>query len=90
LAHPKVSGYVQSIRVDIGDHLHADEPLAKLEVPELNDDVNRASAALAKSREDVKRAEADYRDAHLAYQRLLKVAKAHPILAAQQDLDAER
>jgi len=90
MVHAKVSGYVQSIRVDIGDHVQAGESLATLEVPELNDDVNRASAALAKSREEVKRAEADYRDAHLAYQRLLEVAKAHPTLVAQQDLDAAR
>jgi RND family efflux transporter MFP subunit len=90
MVHAKVSGYVQSIRVDIGDHVQAGEPLATLEVPELNDDVNRASAALAKSREEVKRAEADYRDAHLAYQRLLEVAKAHPTLVAQHDLDAAK
>ena|ERR1700751_3605625 len=90
MVHAKVSGYVQFIGVDIGDHVRTGEPLAKLEVPELNDDVNRASAALAKSREDVIRAEAKYRDAHLAYQRLLEVAKAHPTLVAQQDLDVAK
>jgi RND family efflux transporter MFP subunit len=90
IVHAKVSGYVQSIRVDIGDHVHTGEPLAKLEVPELNDDVNRASAALAKSREDLIRAQAEYRDAHLAYQRLLEVAKARPTLVAEQDLDAAK
>jgi RND family efflux transporter MFP subunit len=88
--HAKVSGYVQSIGVDIGDHVQAGEPLAKLEVPELDDDLNRASAALAKSQEEVKRAEAEYRDAHLAYQRLLAVAKSHPTLVAQQELDASK
>jgi RND family efflux transporter MFP subunit len=90
LLHAKVSGYVQSIRVDIGDHVKAGEALAKLEVPELNDDLNRASAILAKSQEEVKRADADYRDAHLAYQRLLEVAKAHPTMVAQQELDAAK
>jgi RND family efflux transporter MFP subunit len=43
---------------------------------------------LAKSQEEVKRAEADYRDAHLSYQRLLEVARAHPTMVAQQELDA--
>jgi RND family efflux transporter MFP subunit len=90
LVHAKVSGYVQSIGVDIGDHVQAGEPLAKLEIPELNDDLKRASAVLARSQEEVKRAEADYRDAHLAYQRLLEVAKAHPTMVAQQDLDAAK
>jgi RND family efflux transporter MFP subunit len=88
--HAKVSGYVQSIRVDIGDHVQAGEPLAKLEIPELNDDLNRASAVLAKNQEEVKRAEANYRDAHLACQRLLEVAKSHPTMVAQQELDAAK
>lgn len=90
LVHAKVSGYVQSIQVDIGDHVRTGDPLAKLEVPELNDDLNKASAVLAKSQEEVERAEADYRDAHLAYQRLLEVAKSHPTLVAQQDVDAAK
>lgn len=88
MVHAKVSGYVQSMLVDIGDHVQAGQPLAILEIPELQEDLNRASAALSKSQEEVKRAEADYRDAHLAYNRLLEVAKAHPTLVAQQELDA--
>ena len=90
LVHAKVSGYVWSIGVDIGDHVQEGQPLAKLEIPELNDDLNRASAVLAKSQEEVKRSEANYRDAHLAYQRLLEVAKSHPTMVAQQELDAAK
>jgi RND family efflux transporter MFP subunit len=90
LVHAKVSGYVRSIGVDIGDHVQAAQPLAKLEIPELNDDLNRASAVLAKSQEEVKRSEANYRDAHLAYQRLLEVAKSYPTMVAQQELDAAK
>jgi RND family efflux transporter MFP subunit len=90
LVHAKVSGYVRSIGVDIGDHVQAAQPLAKLEIPELNDDLNRASAVLAKSQEEVNRSEANYRDAHLAYQRLLEVAKSYPTMVAQQELDAAK
>jgi RND family efflux transporter MFP subunit len=90
LVHAKVSGYVQSIRVDIGDHVQAGEALAKLEIPELDDDLNRATAVLAKSEEEVKRAQANYRDAHLAYQRLLEVAKSHPTMVAEQELDVAK
>ncbi len=90
MVHAKVSGYVKSIGVDIGDHVKSGEPLAQLEVPELNDDLNRASAALRKSQEDVMRVEAEYRDAHLAYQRLMEVAKSHPTLVAQQELDSSK
>lgn len=79
--HAKVSGYVDQINVDIGDRVKAGQLLAKLEVPELRDQLARAKAAK-------KRAEADYKDAHLVYTRLLAVDKAHPNLVAQQELDA--
>jgi RND family efflux transporter MFP subunit len=79
--HAKVSGYVDKINVDIGDQVKAGQLLAKLEVPELKDELNRATAAQ-------KRAEADYKDAHLVYTRILSVEKEHPNLVAQQELDA--
>jgi RND family efflux transporter MFP subunit len=79
--HAKVSGYVDQINVDIGDQVKAGQLLARLEVPELRDELARAKAA-------EKRAEADYKDAHLIYTRLLAVEKEHPNLVAQQELDA--
>ncbi len=85
--HAKVAGYVQSISVDIGDHVKAGQVLAVLEIPELNDDLKKATAELMTSQEEVKRAQADYDDVHLVYQRLTGVAKANPKLIAQQDLD---
>jgi RND family efflux transporter MFP subunit len=79
--HAKVSGYVDQMYVDIGDRVKAGQLLATLEVPELRDEHARALAA-------EKRAVADYKDAHLVYQRLLAVEKDHPNLVAQQELDA--
>ena len=78
--HAKVSGYVKEMKVDIGDRVKAGQLLAVLEVPELHDDFDHAVASHA-------RAQADYRDAHLAYTRLVAVNKDHPNLIAQQDLD---
>jgi RND family efflux transporter MFP subunit len=78
--HAKVSGYVQEMNVDFGDRVKAGQLLARLEVPELQDELNRALAAQ-------KRAEADYQDAHLIYTRLLAVNKQHPNLVAEQELD---
>jgi RND family efflux transporter MFP subunit len=78
--HAKVSGYVKQINVDIGDKVKPGELLAVLEIPELQDDLDHAFAAQ-------QRAAADYKDAHLAYTRLLEVNKQHPNLIAQQDLD---
>ncbi len=79
--HAKVSGYVDQINVDIGDQVKTGQLLARLEVPELRDELARAKAA-------EKRAEADYKDAHLVYTRLEAVNKDHPNLVAQQELDA--
>jgi RND family efflux transporter MFP subunit len=78
--HAKVSGFVRQMYVDIGDRVKAGQLLAVLEVPELTDELDHANAT-------VKRAEADYKASHLAYQRLLAVNKDHPNLLAQQDLD---
>ena len=78
--HAKVSGYVKDMKVDIGDRVKTGQLLAVLEVPELTDELDHAIAAQ-------RRAQADYRDAHLAYTRLVAVNKDHPNLIAQQDLD---
>jgi RND family efflux transporter MFP subunit len=79
--HAKVAGYLKQIDVDFGDKVAAGEPIATLEVPELDAQLARASA-------EVQRAQADYDDAHLDYLRLSEVNKSQPNLVAQQDLDA--
>jgi RND family efflux transporter MFP subunit len=78
--HAKVSGYVKELKVDIGDRVKPGQLLAVLEVPELTDELDHARASQ-------RRAQADYRDAHLAYTRLVAANKQHPNLIAEQDLD---
>jgi RND family efflux transporter MFP subunit len=56
----------------------------------LTDDLNHAAAVEKRSLEEVKRAEADYEQAHLVLSRLVSVDKAQPHLVAQQDIDAAR
>jgi len=80
LIHAKVSGYVNPIRVDIGDRVRAGDLLATLEVPELKDELDGAVAT-------ARRAEAEHAIAHLNYTRLVEVNKSQPNLVAQQDLD---
>ena len=80
LIHAKVSGYVNPIRVDIGDHVVAGELLATLEVPELKDELEGAVAS-------ERRAQTENAIAHLNYDRLIGVSKSQPNLVAQQDLD---
>src|SRR5580698_7988315 len=45
LIHAKVSGYVNPIRVDIGDRVKAGDLMATLEVPELKDELEGAKAS---------------------------------------------
>lgn len=79
--HAKVSGYLQQINVDFGDEVKAGQALATIEIPELRDELDSASATEQK-------VEADHKNAHLVYSRLLAVNKDHPNLVAQEDLDA--
>jgi membrane fusion protein (multidrug efflux system) len=60
--HAKVSGYLQQITVDFGDQVKAGQLLAIIEIPELKDELDNAAATEQK-------AEADYKNAHLAYSR---------------------
>jgi RND family efflux transporter MFP subunit len=80
--------------VDIGDHVHEGQLLATLEVPEMQDDLNRgqavideASAELATARDELQRAESTRQMTQLSYSRILDVSKREPGLVPQQEVD---
>ena len=90
----KVSGYIRGIKVDIGDRVKEGQLLATLEVPEMQDDLNRAAASideanaeLAAARDELQRAQSAHDMAHLSYSRILDVSKREPGLVPQQDVD---
>ena len=92
--HPKVTGFMVKINVDIGDRVHKGETLAVLEVPELNAqlkgtvfEVEHAKDDLLRAQHEIKRAEAIHSALHADYKRLLEASKAQPGLIAQQELD---
>jgi len=92
--HPKVTGFMQKINVDIGDKVHTGQVLAVLEVPELNAqlkgtgfEMERSKDELVRTQHEVKRAEATHAALQADYQRLLEASKAEPGLVAQQELD---
>ncbi|HKR25793.1 MAG TPA: efflux RND transporter periplasmic adaptor subunit [Acidobacteriaceae bacterium] len=92
--HPKVSGFIRHIYVDIGDRVHQGETLAVLEVPELQaqlagtvSEVGRSKDEIRRAEHEVKRAESTHAALHADYQRLLDTSKAQPGLVAQQELD---
>jgi multidrug efflux pump subunit AcrA (membrane-fusion protein) len=90
----KVAGYIKQINVDVGDRVKEGDLLATLEIPEMKDDLNRATAAMERSSADVthagdevRRAESAHDIAHLLLQRLKAVNDKKPGLIAQQDID---
>jgi RND family efflux transporter MFP subunit len=92
--HPKVSGYMQRINVDIGDIVHKGQTLAVLEIPELHAELQGTTYAVGESKEEIDRdqheirqAEATHKALHAQYMRLLQTSEAQPGLIAQQELD---
>lgn len=95
--HPKVSGYIQHIYVDIGDIVRRGETLAVLQVPELQAQLQGTVFSVSQTKDDITRAEnevnrAESRHAALRdeYERLVKAAKDQPGLIAEQELDDAR
>jgi RND family efflux transporter MFP subunit len=92
--HPKVSGFIRSIRVDIGDRVRQGQTLAVLEVPELQAQLEGTVAQVSRSKDEITRAqhevaaaEARYSSLHADDLRLQQAGKTQPGLIAQQELD---
>jgi RND family efflux transporter MFP subunit len=92
--HPKVSGYMKTINVDIGDRVRQGQTLAVLEVPELKAQLQQTVFEMQQSNEEITRAqheissaEATHGALHAQYDRLQQTAAAQPGLIAQQELD---
>jgi RND family efflux transporter MFP subunit len=90
----KVSGYVHSISVDIGDRVRVGQVLATLEIPEMEDDLIRAAASIDQAQaetvtasDELRRAEAAHEMTHLSYSRIADVLKREPGLVPQQEVD---
>jgi RND family efflux transporter MFP subunit len=85
--HAKVSGYVKQINVDVGDHAKTGDVLATLEIPEIDEQLNQAKAAVLTAQQDVKALEAEYDETTLIANRINEAAKETKNLIAQQDID---
>jgi len=93
----KVAGYIRDIRVDVGDRVRQGQLLAQLEVPEMQDELTRAAAAIeqanaetSRASDDVRRAESAHEIAHLSLTRMENVARKEPGLVPQQQVDEIR
>jgi len=85
--HAKVGGYVKQINVDVGDHAKAGDIIAKLEIPEIEDQLKEADAAILTAQEQVKSMQAAYDETSLLSSRLSAAAQETKGLIAQQDVD---
>src|ERR1700751_60794 len=92
--HPKVSGYMAHINVDIGDIVHQGQTLAVLQVPELKAqlqavtfEMEQSKEEIARAQPEINRAEATHSALHAASERLRQAAAVRPGLIAQQELD---
>lgn len=92
--HPKVSGYMSRINVDIGDVVHQGQTIAVLEVPELKAQLQQTVFQMKQSQEEISRAqheinraEAEHAAVHAQYERLKQAAAVRPGLIAQQEID---
>jgi RND family efflux transporter MFP subunit len=90
----KVAGYVKEIRVDIGSRVKQGDVLAVLEVPEIQDELEKAKAGVAAAEANVvtaeagvQRADAAARIAHLYFQRINDVSTKNKGLVPLQDVD---
>jgi RND family efflux transporter MFP subunit len=90
----KEAGYIRHMLVDIGDHVKAGQLICVLEIPELQDDLQRAKADVqtataeqSGAAQDQKRAVAAEEIAHLSYSRILDVSKKEPGLVPLQEVD---
>jgi RND family efflux transporter MFP subunit len=92
--HPKISGYMRKINVDIGDIVKEGQTLATLEVPELKAQleqtvfqVDQSKEEITRAEHEISRAEAQHQALHEQYARLQQAAQGHPGLIAEQELD---
>ncbi len=95
--HPKVSGYMKRINVDIGDIVHQGETLAIIDVPELRAQLEESVFQLKQSQQEIARAQQEINRAkamnfalHAESVRLEAAAATRPGLIAQQELDDAR
>jgi RND family efflux transporter MFP subunit len=92
--HPKVSGYMAHISVDIGDVVHQGQTIAVLEVPELKAQLQQtffqlkqSQQEISRARYNISRAEAEHAAIHAQFERLKQASATRPGLIAQQEID---
>ena len=85
--HAKVAGYLETLKVDVGDRVTQGQEIGTLDVPELKAELEHGLAVERRSQAEINRAQAAYEESHVAYTRLTTVSQTQSGLIALQDLD---
>jgi RND family efflux transporter MFP subunit len=85
--YARSSGYVRSWSVDLGDRVKADQVLAEVAAPELDQQLIQAKAVLAQAQAGIAQARATLALAKLSLERFKTLG---PTIATQQDIDSRQ
>ncbi len=88
--YAKVSGYLQSISVDKGDRVRQGQELARIAVPEMENEYAEAEAAVQEAQAAADRAQSNAELKTLTHQRLQGVRQEQPDVISQQEVDVAR
>ncbi len=88
--YAKVFGYLRWIRVDKGDRVRKGDVLALVEVPEIEQEHQRARAAVQEAQANYERAQADAALKELTYKRLEGIRQSEPDVISPQEIDVAR
>ncbi|MDE0102085.1 MAG: efflux RND transporter periplasmic adaptor subunit [Bryobacterales bacterium] len=93
----RVTGYLREITVDIGDAVRSGQLIARIDVPELEDELRETEAELTARQADLTTAEAELLSARaeldlrrITHERIEAVRDEEPDAMAQQTLDEAR
>ncbi len=95
--YAKVSGYLKTLRVDIGDWVRPGQVLAEIDIPEMRSSLEekragllKAKAALEQSRASLEQGRAVLEFQEINYKRLKSIHDKDPDVMPQQEVDQAR
>lgn len=85
--YAKVSGYLEEILYDKGDWVQKGDVIARIAVPELENELKIEEAELAQCKADIERAQAEIALREIIYNRLAKVQSESRDLVSEEQVD---
>ncbi|MFQ5962731.1 MAG: efflux RND transporter periplasmic adaptor subunit [Candidatus Scalinduaceae bacterium] len=83
----KIAGYLEEIRFDKGDWVKEGDIIARIAVPELENELEKEQAELAQCKADIARADAEVRLREIIYKRLSEVRATSKDMVSEEQVD---